>query len=530
MTDCQDWLAEITHTANRILNEDLAALTRMPEERRLDRYEQLTADEDEFRWEFTKECNGFLTGTEEDRLRGELRLAQLLVAASFYADGEVPDAIAGDFIEPELQAVVEFDRFKTFDTLDDDQLDERIRRLDGEVAELIEEYASTQIANIDDLLDNPEVQQDVIERLLERYEDRRERIRAGVSRYAETHGLDQVSASIQATGGDEAIDGGAAELETDGTGPPPSEGATATQSGGQQLAGGTAASQGSSRPTGDERDGTDVVTAGTARLFALDYLGRFGTTMYETDRIALPDETFRVPEDYWDGRNGRRDEADRMEELLADHGGGDLDAHPINPSARYEITAPKYFGLSEQTRMVIEATVYSHLETHAVDGYDATPAGVDDLVSVVGDAVREAASENTPYLLGIASPTGWTDEVVSHVRDDDLSRTRYSRQVSVCLIDLRRGTLIYDESDPVVAENTGLFERSVNAEAVANCVSLLREEYMDSIEHSSVLLTELVDATEFDRHVVKQAFARVEDHGDAEQFYLDEQGLALDFG
>ncbi|MFB6233488.1 MAG: hypothetical protein ABEH61_04445, partial [Haloarculaceae archaeon] len=103
-------------------------------------------------------------------------------------------------------------------------------------------------------------------------------------------------------------------------------------------------------------------------------------------------------------------------------------------------------------------------------------------------------------------------------------------QVSVCLIDLRRGTLIYDESDPVVADNTGLFERSVNAEAVANCVTLLREEYRDALEHGSVLLTELVDATEFDRHVVKQAFARVEDDGDAEQFYLDEQGLALDFG
>ncbi|ESS09465.1 MAG: hypothetical protein A07HN63_00668 [uncultured archaeon A07HN63] len=523
MTDCQDWLADVTHTANRILNEDLAALKRMPEERRLDRYEQLTADEDEFRWEFTKECNGFLTGTEEDRLRGELRLAQLLVAASFYADGEVPDPIAGDFIEPELQAVVEFDQFKTFDTLDDDQLDERIRRLDGEVAELIEEYASTQIANIDDLLDNPEVQQDVVERLLERYEDRRERIRAGVSRYAETHGLDQVSTSIQA---DTAA---GAEIEADGTGSPPGDGATATLSGDQQPAGNAAAGPESPPAGGDERDGTDVVTAGTARLFELDYLGRFATTMYEIDRIQLPDETFQVPRGLL-GRPPRPPRRGRPNGGVAGRPRRrDLDAHPHNPSARYEITAPKYFGLGKQTRMVIEATVYSHLETHAADGYDATPAGVDDLVSVVGDAVREAASENTPYLLGIASPTGWTDDVVSHVRDDDLSRTRYSRQVSVCLIDLRRGTLIYDESDPVVADNTGLFERSVNAEAVANCVSLLREEYVDSLEHGSVLLTELVDATEFDRHVVKQAFARVEDDGDAEQFYLDEQGLALDF-
>ena len=518
MTDCQDWLADITHAANRILNEDLAALKRLSDDRRLERYEQLQADEEELRWEFTKECNGFLTGTEEDRLRGELRLAQLLVAASFHADGEVPDAIAGDFIQPELQAVVEFDQFKTFDTLDDDQLDERIRRLDGEVAELIEEYASTQIANIDDLLDNPEVQQDVVERLLERYEDRRERIRAGVSRYAETHGLDQISSSIQSG----AADAAAADIMADGS--------TTTQSDDEQPVDAASVGQQSAHPDGDELDGTDVVTAGTARLFELDYLGRFETTMYETDRIQLPNETFRVPPDYWDGRHGRRDESDRMEDVLADHGGGDLDAHPINPSARYEITAPKYFGLSRQTRMVIEATVHSHLDSHAATGYDATPAGVDDLVSVVGDAVREAAAADTPYLLGIASPTGWTDDVVRHVHDDELSRTRYSRQVSVCLIDLRRGELIYDESDPVVAENAGLYERSVNAEAVADCVSKIRTEYMDSLAHGSVLLTDLADETGSDRHVVKQAFARIEDDGDAEQFYLDEQGLALDFG
>jgi hypothetical protein len=90
--------------------------------------------------------------------------------------------------------------------------------------------------------------------------------------------------------------------------------------------------------------------------------------------------------------------------------------------------------------------------------------------------------------------------------------------------------LIYDESDPVVAENAGLYERSVNAEAVADCVSKIRTEYMDSLAHGSVLLTDLADETGTDRHVVKQAFARIEDDGDAEQFYLDEQGLALDFG
>ena len=190
MTDCQDWLSELTHAADRILNEDLAALQRMSELARLDRYESITRDEEALRWEFTKECSGFLTSSEEDRLRGELRLARLLLAASFYAEGEVPESIADDFIQPELQAVVDFDRFKRFDTLDESQLEARIQRLDGEVTELLETYADSTVANIDTLLENPDVQQDVIDRLLDRYEDRRERVRQAIFLYAETHGLE----------------------------------------------------------------------------------------------------------------------------------------------------------------------------------------------------------------------------------------------------------------------------------------------------------------------------------------------------
>jgi hypothetical protein len=41
-------------------------------------------------------------------------------------------------------------------------------------------------------------------------------------------------------------------------------------------------------------------------------------------------------------------------------------------------------------------------------------------------------------------------------------------------------------------------------------------------------LNEVVSTHEFDPHVVKQAFRRVEEDGDAEQFYVEGDGLALD--
>jgi len=50
---------------------------------------------------------------------------------------------------------------------------------------------------MDELIDNPEVQQDVIERLVERYEDRRERVRQGFFVYVETHGMEHMVESIE---------------------------------------------------------------------------------------------------------------------------------------------------------------------------------------------------------------------------------------------------------------------------------------------------------------------------------------------
>jgi len=110
MTDCQDWLNELTYTSEQILNEDLAALKRMPDRSRIERYNEIKSNEEEFSWEFGKECSDFLTGNEEDRLRGELRLARLLLAASLYSEGELPKALEGDLLrlnsKPSLSSIV----------------------------------------------------------------------------------------------------------------------------------------------------------------------------------------------------------------------------------------------------------------------------------------------------------------------------------------------------------------------------------------------------------------------------------------
>lgn len=659
MTDCQDWLNELTYTAKRILNEDLAALKRMPDRSRIERYNDIKSSEEELRWEFGKECSDYLTSDEEDRLRGELRLARLLLAASFYAESELPKAMEEDFIEAELQAVVEFDRYKQFDALDKDQIEGRIRRMEGEVYELVQEYTSTQIANMDELIDNPEVQQDVIERLVDRYDDRRERIREGFFVYVETHGMEhmvesieaaveavadasnereqiretlqeelqrlessmesgfqqqrqqlesqlhrverdlaqesvdieEVRAELQDVGGlgdetvaelkeaisqtrafenklDEKIEDleaakqKAAEASEDRA---REEATEIVESELQRLTDERSELRAEIEHLQREReqieharerlnerqgdleskveemeqsvdindeaegiDGTDVVTATTAKLFEMDYIGRFDTTMHEATSIHLPDGVFEIPDGYWDQRSQRRNKAPHMVQLLKDKDGESYEQYPTNPTGRYEVTESRYLGLSESTEMLIEATVYSDLEAHAANGFDATAADVDDLLTFINEAVREADRKEVPYLLGIASPTGWTDQIEQKVAADDLARTHYSRHVSVCLIDLRDGNLIYDHSDPLIAENIHLFKRALKAERIEECINSITSAYLGELGRDTIGLDEVTADQGFDRHVVKSAFESLESDGEAEQFYVDGDGLALD--
>jgi hypothetical protein len=657
MTDCTEWFRELTHGQEVVLDEDLAGLRRMSERERIERYNDLKSDEEEFRWEFSRDCPDFLTDDETDRVRGRFKLARLILAASFYADGEVPQALADEFIEAELQAVVDFDRYKQFDALSESQIEEKIRRMDGEVYELVTEYTSTQIANMDRMLENSEVQRDVMERLLARYDDRREKIRQGFFVYVESHGLehmveaiedavkavadaaeerDRVRATVreeldelgetldgqfrrkqrelqsearsiegrltsenpeelrpdlaalrERTGGfaerqaealeklneqidrtaelEERMEAKMQELERTRERTANAEGARATeevtalveseltelQSERDDLRGEIERLRRererieSARERLDEQQadiesrveevetslsaedgelpGEDVVTASVARLLELDYLGRFDISMEEVGEIHTPDGAFEVREGYWEGRSERRSERPRLGKLLDD---GDPTTYPTNQRARYEITRSRYLGLSRDRRMVVEAAVHAHLEAYATNGFDTRPADLDDLLELVDEAVAEAESGEYTYLLAIASPTGWTDRVERQIGSEDSARARYSQHVSVCLVDLQSGDLVYDDTDPVVAENAHLFEPPVDTERVEDCAEHVRDTYADEPGRQSVSLDELA-ADGFDSHVVKRAFDRLESAGVGEQLYVDGVGLAL---
>jgi hypothetical protein len=665
MTDCATRFRELTSDIDTTLDEDLAALRRRSERERIEQYNTLKADEQAFLDAFTEECPDFLTQSERTRVRGRFRLARLLIAASFYSsEGRgVPPAMQGDFIDQELQAVVDFDRYRQFDALSEDQIEAKIRRMEGEVYDLVTEYTSTQLANIEELLEHPRVQQDVMERLLERYETRREKIRRGFFIYVEVHGLEhmvetietaveavndasetreEVWAELRETAEAievdpavslrerrrleaeldriaQAVESGSMDRETLETELKGLE-AQATGLGGaeatadvdaqierttdlearitakiedlQEVVAETAAEDATdaeaeaaelveseleqlreqreqmrgeierlerereqlsaARDSLEERradlearvdqletsfetepaestgiDGSNAITAQMARLFEMDYLGRFDISVHEAATIRTRDGEFEVPADYWEGRSRRWDHTSYLVDLLDDE---PPDQYPTNAASQYEITESGYLGLTSRREMLIEAAVISNLHAHAKNGFDAQPADLDSFLAAVNEAVDEAEDGEYEYLLALASPTGWSDRVVETVAGDEQTKTRVSQYVSVCLVDLQDGTVLYDDSDPVVAENASLFELSIDAERVEDCVETIRGEYVEDIGTETVLARDVAGEHGYDETVVKRAFNRLEDQGVGDQLYLDELGLSLDVG
>jgi hypothetical protein len=273
-----------------------------------------------------------------------------------------------------------------------------------------------------------------------------------------------------------------------------------------------------------ERAGDDVVTTAMARLFELDYLGRFDISVHEAAHLHTPDGLVAVSAATWDGAVSRRDEIPRLRDHLG--ADGDFDAFPANRSVRFELRRSRYLGLGRERQLVLEAGVVSHLEAYARNGFDARPATIDDLLDVVTRVVRTIGSDDAHTVLALASPTGWTDDVRNRLLDEQYARNRFDRRLHLYLVDLQTGQVWFDDSDDLLVGNAALFDVPVDAERLHDCLTAVRA--LAERGELNVGLDSLV-ADGYPAHVVKGAFNRLERDDVGQQLLLGELGLVLAF-
>lgn len=280
----------------------------------------------------------------------------------------------------------------------------------------------------------------------------------------------------------------------------------------------------------DTADEISAVPAEVARLYELDFIGRFDQSVTETDHLVLPDgNSLEVDEGFWRGANESGELRGEMRNLLSEHGHDPetVDQYPLRRYSRYTAVTSGRFSINYESKLVVEAGVYSNLDAHAANGFDASPAGLSDLLDIVNRTIERAELYDTPHLIGVASTTGWTDKVRDLVTEQDFARTRFSDQVSLCLVDLRTGDPLYDRSDDLIHRNRHLFERAVRAERVDACIKDISSEYLSDPMRDILRLEEVTGEYDYPAHIVKGAFERIAAADDVVHGHHEKHGAYL---
>ena len=276
----------------------------------------------------------------------------------------------------------------------------------------------------------------------------------------------------------------------------------------------------------EETPNEERLHAEDARLFELDYIGRVKSSLKNTNSILLPNgETFNIPRGYWNNNThiSVKDQRDQIDSL--DLESADLSQYPLGRYLRATLTDSGY--LNSNDKLVIEAKVLCHLEAFATNGFDTIQAGMPDLVATIEETFERVGNLNVPHIIAAASPTGWDDDVIEKVQRRTHSRTRFGEDVSIYLIDLQTDEIYFDQADDVLVANKNILEREEMEERIAACKRSLRSREIEPTK-DALLLKNVVNQTEYEASIVRQAFEDLDKAGDG-RLHQTQSGLALDF-
>lgn len=173
---------EVTRPVNLVLDSDLEHLRRMTGEKRSALWGQIQQNQTVFEDEFaTRLPRDIMMNT-----RSKFAFAKLLLAAADHGNDEQAAPAAG-FNSTELALVENFEKFNVFDVLSTDEIVDRIFRR-GDVYDLVRTFYEGQFADLDRLLDDPDIERDIKSAFKVRYNKRLEKIVEGVQTYVGKYG------------------------------------------------------------------------------------------------------------------------------------------------------------------------------------------------------------------------------------------------------------------------------------------------------------------------------------------------------
>jgi len=252
-----------------------------------------------------------------------------------------------------------------------------------------------------------------------------------------------------------------------------------------------------------------LVTSVQAKRAELSFISRFD---HKVSRIA----TMRNPIDgslyrmsFWDQAHESGDQVRQVLDIL---GTGFLektvaDLLPMNLWSRY--TVPET-GTRPGRGLVLEARCVSGLEAHLARGFDTAPISLEGLLPMLEAVAKDANAVRRPYVLGLASTTGWAEDAIGYVETDPSGHTYSHRYLLPCLIDLLTGEVHHDALDDRIQPFTLLFSLEVEGEVIERIIAYV-DEYL--ITHHGLPVADISKEVGVGEEIVVKALGRLEASG-----------------
>ena len=260
-----------------------------------------------------------------------------------------------------------------------------------------------------------------------------------------------------------------------------------------------------------------LVTREDAKLYELNYIARFDTRMHEFPvRIYNPIEDKNYKVNAWGDGHVR----------MSAGSGGDLG--PGNLRSVYVVEARKYRVFGEKVnKVVLEAVSFSHLDEHKECGFDTRRVSLSEFLTLLGGSIPGAETGQYLHVIGIASPTGWDERVVSKIQSKEFAHNYVSRFVSVCLVDSVTGEVFYNPADERIAAFVEFFKPEFDRERVER----VRHLVMDGFKVKDyVWLEDVVSESGEARDIVHRAFTGLVDAGGYRMRWIEDVGAVVERG
>jgi excisionase family DNA binding protein len=274
-----------------------------------------------------------------------------------------------------------------------------------------------------------------------------------------------------------------------------------------------------------------LVSSEEARQRELAFLSRFDLKVHRLDSITSPAAESPVPVDSWDSLRSASEAPVPASLKLATGSSvesGTVDLIPCNCGSRYEVpsTARTKTDISSKL-LILEAVAYSHLPDFLGKGFDTQRVSLPELVGLLTEYARRAEAEDCPYVLGLASPTGWDEPAQAYIKDNSSGHSFRHRLLMPVLIDLAQDAVVHNELDARLKPFLPLFSARLSEEEVEEVADFVLKEL---VGRDGVSVDEVVEQLMVAPDTVMSAFHHLTARGDYRLHEFSDLGVVISKG